>query len=271
MYSNLINYLEENGFKVIDNDKKLKEFKVVKLNNDIVIYLDFWTDLDKNINARVSFKSLYHNIDVFYYIGEWTNHVFNLISRKLLWGDENKIIEFFENGNLDKILSVNTYSSLLNAYREMYGVRTCFSEPIYEQTNKVISTEDIIIINFLLKKYDLVSKGLELRHHLNNIVIDEMIKERDAILNHDKSHRIFNTALYKRSKAIHTAIGYIPIKDHEFIKRYIDVLNKTLEELLEQNKKIEIYMDYLLKNEYDKIMNTLEERKRKNIEKYNLY
>ena len=97
MYSNLISYLEENGFKVIDNNKKFKEFKVVKLNNDIVIYLDFWTDLDKNINARVSFKSLYHNIDGFYYIGEWTNHVFNLISRKLLWGDENKIIEFFKN------------------------------------------------------------------------------------------------------------------------------------------------------------------------------
>ena len=80
----------------------------------------------------------------------------------------------------------------------MYGVHTCFSEPIYEQTNKVISTEDIIIINFLLKKYDLVSKGLELRHHLNNIVIDGIINERDAIINSDESYRRFNTERYKK-------------------------------------------------------------------------
>lgn len=271
MYSNLISYLEENGFKVIYNYKKSKVFKVIKLNNDIVIYLDFWTDLDKNICARVSFKSLYHNIDVFYYIDEWKSYVNNLISIKLVWGDENKILEFFKNGNLDKILSVNTYSSLLNAYREMYGVRTCFSEPIHERTNRVISTEDIIIINFLLKKYDLVNKGLELRHHLNNIVIDEMIKERDAILKNDKSYRRFNTDQYKKYGILDTAIGEVSIKDPVRLKKYIDVLNKTLEKVLEENKRIEMYMDYLLNNEYDKIMNTLEERKRRNIEKYNLY
>ena len=68
----------------------------------------------------------------------------------------------------------------------------------------------------------LVNKGLELRHYLNNIVIEGIINERDAILNNDKSYRRFNTDLYKRSKEIHTAIGYIPIKDHEFIKKYID-------------------------------------------------
>lgn len=270
MYNNLINYLECNGFKVIDNDKKSKTLKVVKLNNDIIIYLDFWTGSDKVIMARVSFKSLYHNIDVFYYIGEWINHVHNLISRKLLWGDENKIIYFFKNGNLDKILNVKTYSSLLNAYREMYGVHTCFSEPIYEQTNKVISTEDIIIINFLLKKYDLVSKGLELRHHLNNIVIDGIINERDAIINSDESYRRFNTERYKKYGILDTAIGHMSIKDPVFLKKYIDVLNLSLDKLLEQNKMIVTFMEYLSNNEYDKIMDILEERKRKNIEKYNL-
>ena len=59
--------------------------------------------------------------------------------------------------------------------------------------------------------------------------------------------------------------------DFNKVKKYIDVLNKTLEKVLEENKRIEMYMDYLLNNEYDKIMNTLEERKRRNIEKYNLY
>lgn len=239
--NNLIKFFESKGYIFFNKYRRHKIFYL--LNNDVLIRLTIEKTYPKGYLLSIYPKSLYQNIeDCYYEINFETN--WDRYYHETIFNNYDEVIDFFNKERMFKLENIDTPEKLISLIDYIYEIRHK-KYGFLEKIGKCdFITSDIkVVLNLLLKKYDLVKEALYKRIKWNELTIDK-IEE-----GHINKHPYFKTLNLNGDLIIEKLL-----KEIEEFKYFIELIDTC------QEKKIQNHLEIIKKD------NLIKFKERLNIE-----